>query len=73
MNMADLHRPPDTREHHLRMARIYLFEAHKTVHRAWAFTLLGWAAERRLKALRFYWTTPRNQAKPARPQLELFA
>lgn len=22
--LADLHRPPDTREHHLRMERIYL-------------------------------------------------
>ena len=71
-NLADLHHPPDTREHHVRTARIYLHQAHSTVHRSWAFTLLKWAAERRLKALRFYWTTPR-QTNPSKPQLELFA
>jgi hypothetical protein len=59
-NLAELHHPPDTREHHIRMARIYIFEAHKTMHRSWAFTLLTWAAERRRKALRIWWTTPRN-------------
>ena len=63
---------PDTREHHLRMARIYLFEAHKTVHRSWAFILLAWAAERRLKAFRIWMTTPRS-ATSSKPQLELFA
>ena len=40
----------ETPEHQKRMARIFLFEARKTVHRDWAFTLLNWAAERRLKA-----------------------
>lgn len=40
----------DTREHNVRMARIYLFEARRTIHRDWAFTLLTWAAERRLRA-----------------------
>ena len=40
----------DTREHNIRMARIYLAEARKTIHRSWAFTLLTWAAERRLRA-----------------------
>jgi len=55
------------------MARIYLHQAHETPHRSWAFVLLTWAAERRMKALRFYWTTPRR-AKPSKPhQLELFA
>ncbi len=42
--------PPDTPEHHIRMARIYLHEAHETVHRDWFFTLMAWAAERRLRA-----------------------
>jgi hypothetical protein len=42
--------PPDTPAHHLRMARIYLFEARKTIHRSWAFTLLNWASERRARA-----------------------
>lgn len=40
----------DTREHNVRMARIYLYEARRTIHRDWAFTLLTWAAERRLRA-----------------------
>lgn len=40
----------DTREHNVRMARIYLSEARRTIHRDWAFTLLTWAAERRLRA-----------------------
>lgn len=40
----------DTREHNVRMARINLYEAQKTTHRDWAFTLLTWAAERRLRA-----------------------
>lgn len=44
-------KPPDTPEHHIRMARIYLFEARETVHRNWSFTLLNWAGERRRKAM----------------------
>lgn len=71
-NLADLHYPPDTREHHMRMARIYLHQARYTVHRGWAFVLLAWAAERRLAALRIWMVTPRC-AKPALQQLELFA
>ena len=71
-NLAELHRPPDTREHHIRMARIYLHQAHTSVHRSWAFTLLAWAAERRLRAMRIWMTAPRC-AKPARQQLEMFA
>jgi hypothetical protein len=43
---------PDTREHHILMARIYLHQARATIHRSWAFTLLAWAAERRLKAMK---------------------
>ena len=42
--------PPDTAEHHIRMARIFLHEARETIHRGWAFTLLAWAAERRARA-----------------------
>lgn len=71
-NLADLHRQPDTREHHIRMARIYLHQAHASMHRSWAFTLLAWAAERRLAAFQIWMTTPRS-IKPARQQLELFA
>jgi hypothetical protein len=41
---------PDTPAHHTRMARIFLHEARKTVHRDWAFTLLSWAAQRRMRA-----------------------
>ncbi len=44
--------PPDTPEHHIRMAKIYIHEASKTVHRSWFFTLMAWAAERRLAAAR---------------------
>lgn len=40
----------DTREHNIRMARIYLYEARRSIHRDWAFTLLTWAAERRFRA-----------------------
>ena len=42
--------PPDTPEHHIRMARIYLHQARETVHRNWFFTLLDWAGERRRRA-----------------------
>jgi hypothetical protein len=42
----------NTREHHIRMARIYLHQARCTIHRDWKFTLLDWAAERRLMAAR---------------------
>lgn len=70
--MSTLHRPPDTYAHHVRMARIYLHQAHETVHRALAFTLLSWAAERRLKAFLIWLVTPRNAAK-VRQQLELFS
>lgn len=31
----------NTREHHIRMARIYLHQARCTIHRDWKFTLLG--------------------------------
>ena len=41
---------PDTRQHHIRMARIYLQQARETVHRDWFFTLLTWAGERRRRA-----------------------
>lgn len=41
---------PDTPEHHKHMARIYLYEARRTIHRDWFFTLLQWAAERRRRA-----------------------
>jgi hypothetical protein len=57
--------PPDTPEHHIRMARIYLHEARKTIHRSWAFTLLKWAADRRTQAARL------KQIGPA--QKDLFA
>lgn len=39
-----------TRANHILMARIYLREAHHTPHRDWAFTLLRWAANRRMQA-----------------------
>ena len=42
--------PPDTPEHHIRMARIFIHQARETVHRDWFFTLMLWAAERRLRA-----------------------
>ena len=42
--------PPDTREHHIRMARIYLYEASRTIHHDWRVTLQEWAAERRRRA-----------------------
>lgn len=48
--LSDMTHAPDTREHHITMARIYLHQARATIHRAWAFTLLNLAAERRLKA-----------------------
>ncbi len=58
-------KPPDTAEHHIQMARIYLHEVHKTPHRDWAFTLLNWAAERRTRAAHL------RQIGPV--QAELFA
>ena len=42
--------PPDTREHHIRMARIFLYEARRTIHRDWRATLHQWAGERRRRA-----------------------
>lgn len=39
-----------TREQHIHMARVYLHQARCTRHRAWQFTLMQWAAERRIKA-----------------------
>lgn len=39
-----------TREQHIHMARVYLHQARCTPHRSWRFTLMQWAAERRLKA-----------------------
>lgn len=49
--MSMLAEPPDTYAHHVRMTRIYLFEARKTIHRNWKFTLLAWATERRRRAI----------------------
>lgn len=63
--MSNQPKPPDTPEHHIRMARIYLFEARKTVHRNWFFTLLTWAGERRRRAMKL------RQRGPA--QLEMWA
>lgn len=40
----------NTREHHIRMAKIFLHQARCTIHRDWKFTLMEWAAERRLLA-----------------------
>lgn len=42
--------PPDTREHHIKMARIFLHEARRTIHTDWRVTLQEWAAERRRRA-----------------------
>ena len=42
--------PPDTPAHHIRMARIFIHQARETVHRDWFFTLMSWAAERRIRA-----------------------
>jgi hypothetical protein len=39
-----------TREQHIHMARVYLHQARCTGHRAWRFTLMQWAADRRIKA-----------------------
>lgn len=52
---------PDTPAHHIRMARIYLLQARETIHRAWAFTLLAWAAERRLRAAELMRQGPAQQ------------
>ena len=41
---------PDTPAHHIRMARIFIHQASETVHRDWFFTLMSWAAERRIRA-----------------------
>ena len=42
--------PPDTREHHILMARIVLHQARETTHQEWRATLQEWAAERRRRA-----------------------
>ena len=42
--------PPDTREHHVRMARIFLHQARETIYQEWRATLQDWAAERRRRA-----------------------
>ena len=42
--------PPDTREHHILMARIFLHQARETIHQEWRATLQDWAAERRRRA-----------------------
>ena len=42
--------PPDTREHHIFMARIFLHQARETIHQEWRATLQEWAAERRRRA-----------------------
>lgn len=41
----------DTYAHHVRMCRIFLFQARETIHRNWRFTLLKWAGERRRRAM----------------------
>lgn len=41
----------NTPKHQMRMARIFLHESRKTIHRGWSFTLLEWAGERRRKAM----------------------
>ena len=48
--MTDNPKPPQTREPHIMMAKIYLHQARCTPHRDWKFTLMQWAAERRLLA-----------------------
>ena len=40
-----------TRADHIHQARVYLAESRRTRHRAWAFTLLEWAGNRRRMAL----------------------
>ena len=47
---------------HKHMARLYISEARRTKHRAWAFTLLTWAAKCRLAAM----------AEVRKGQLDLF-
>lgn len=59
---------PDTPDHHKRMCRIYLHEAHKTMHRSWAFVLLEWCGERRRKAQQ----TARNE-RTARSNAAIYA
>jgi len=34
------------------MARVYLAQAKATKHRAWAFTLLAWAAKHRMASMK---------------------
>lgn len=41
-----------TRADHIHQARVYLAESSRTQHRAWAFTLLSWAGERRRMAMK---------------------
>lgn len=57
--------PPDTPEHHIRMARIFIHQARETIHRDWFFTLMTWAAKRRLRAAQLKKLGPK--------QKELFA
>lgn len=51
----------ETPAHQIRMARIFIFEAKKTVHRDWAFTLLQWAGERRRKAMQLMAVGPKQK------------
>lgn len=48
-NLADT-MPPLTRDALIRIARVQLYEAHRTQHRDWKFTLLQWAGDRRRRA-----------------------
>lgn len=63
MNLADTMPPPD-REALIRIARVQLFEARRTIHRDWKITLLEWAADRRRRAA----ALPR---RPAQQSLDL--
>lgn len=42
--------PPETAARHIYLCRCFIKEARATLHRHWAFTLLNWAAEHRLRA-----------------------
>lgn len=64
--------PPDTPEHHIRMARIYLHQARETVHRNWFFTLLGWAGERRRRAAQLRQQGPSQCPSKISSQRDLF-
>lgn len=52
---------PDTREHHVRMARIFLHQARETIHQEWRATLQDWAAERRRRAAQLTLTIRQQQ------------